>query len=52
VGEEKCIRGWWWDHIKVYFEEMEWDKMDSIYMAQDRHMWLAVVNISVNCRVP
>jgi hypothetical protein len=26
VGEEKYIQGWWWDHIKMYFGETEWDK--------------------------
>jgi len=33
----------------MYFEEMEWDKIDWFHMAQDK---LAVVHNSVNRRVP
>jgi hypothetical protein len=42
----------WVDNIKRDHREMGWGGMDSIYVAQDRGQWRAVVNTVMNLRVP
>jgi hypothetical protein len=33
-------------------QELEWESMDWIALAEDRGIWLALVNAVVNLRVP
>jgi hypothetical protein len=42
----------WEDHIKVYLQEVGWDGVDWIDLAQDRDRWRALVNAVMNLRVP
>jgi hypothetical protein len=41
----------WEDNIKMNLREVRWSGMDSIYLAQDRDQWLAVVNTVLNPQV-
>jgi hypothetical protein len=41
----------WEDNIKIDLEEIEWEFVDWIYLARDRHLWWAVVNTVMNIRV-
>jgi hypothetical protein len=41
----------WEDNIKTDLQEMRWEGMDRIDMAQDRDRWRAVVNAVMNLRV-
>jgi hypothetical protein len=34
------------------FRETEWEVVDWIHLAQDRHHWWAVVNTVMNLQVP
>jgi hypothetical protein len=53
-GRRPLGRPWrrWEDNIKMYLQEVGWQSMDWIDMAQDRDRWLAVVNTVMNLRVP
>jgi hypothetical protein len=42
----------WEDNIKMDFQEVEWEGMDWIDMAQDRDRWRAVVSAVMNLWVP
>jgi hypothetical protein len=42
----------WEDDIRLYLEEVMWDVVDWIHVAQDRHQWRAVVDTVMNLRVP
>jgi hypothetical protein len=42
----------WVDNIRMDLEEVGWDDVDRIGLAQDRNRWRAVVNSVLNLRVP
>jgi hypothetical protein len=42
----------WDDNIKMDLQELGWDAMDLIVLAEDRDRWRAVVNAAMNFRVP
>jgi hypothetical protein len=42
----------WVDNIKIDLREIEWDYMDWIDLDQDRDQWRALVNTTMNLRVP
>jgi hypothetical protein len=42
----------WEDNIKIDLQEMGWEVMDWIDMAQDRDRWQALVNAVMNVQVP
>jgi hypothetical protein len=42
----------WEDNIKMDLQEVVWEGMDWIDMAQDRDRWRAVVNAVMSLRVP
>jgi hypothetical protein len=42
----------WEDNIKMVPQEMGWEGVDWIDMAQDRDRWRALVNAVMNLRVP
>jgi hypothetical protein len=42
----------WEDNIKTDIQEVRWEGVDWIDMAQDRGRWRAVVNAIMNLRVP
>jgi hypothetical protein len=42
----------WEDNIKMDLEEVGWDGVDWIDMAQDRDRWWALVNVIMNLQVP
>jgi hypothetical protein len=35
----------WDDNLKTDLKEIEWESVDWIYLAQDRGMWLYIVNM-------
>jgi hypothetical protein len=41
----------WEDNIKTYLQEVEWEGMDWIALAQDRDRWRAVEYAVMNLRV-
>jgi hypothetical protein len=45
-------RSRWVDNIKMDHEEIEWDGVECINMAQDRDQWKALLNTVLNLRVP
>jgi hypothetical protein len=42
----------WEDNIKMNLQEVGWEGMDKIDMAQDRDRWQALVNVVMNLQVP
>jgi hypothetical protein len=42
----------WEDNAKMDVQEVGWEVMDWIDMAQDRDRWRALVNVIMNLRVP
>jgi hypothetical protein len=42
----------WEDNIKMDLQEVRWEGVDWIDMAQDRDIWRAVVNAVMNLLVP
>jgi hypothetical protein len=42
----------WEDNIKMYLQEVGWEGVDWIDMAQDKERWRAVVNAVMNLRIP
>jgi hypothetical protein len=49
LGRPRCR---WVDNIKMDLEEIGWNGMDWIELAQDRDQWRALVNTVMNLRVP
>jgi hypothetical protein len=45
-------RSRWEDNIKIDLQEIGWEGLDWIDLAQDRYSWQAVVNPVMNFRVP
>jgi hypothetical protein len=42
----------WEDNIKMDLQEVVWEGVDWIDMAQDSDRWRALVNVVMNIRVP
>jgi hypothetical protein len=42
----------WEDNIKMDLQEVGWESMDWIDMAQDRYRWRALMSAVINLRVP
>jgi hypothetical protein len=42
----------WVDDIRMDLEEVGWDDLGCIGLAQDRNRWKALVNSVLNLRVP
>ena len=42
----------WQDNVKMGLQEVSWEGMDWIDLAQDRNRWRAIVNAEMNLRVP
>jgi hypothetical protein len=42
----------WEDNIKMDIQDVGWESMDWIVLAQDRDRWRALVNAVMNVRVP
>ena len=42
----------WQDNAKMDLQEVSWEGMDWIDLAQDRNRWRALVNAAMNLRVP
>jgi hypothetical protein len=40
------------DNIKINLQEMEWESMDWIDLAQDRNRWQALLHAVMNFQVP
>jgi hypothetical protein len=49
LGRPRCR---WVDKCKMDLRETEWDGMDWIDLTQDRGHWRALVNTTMNLRVP
>jgi hypothetical protein len=49
IGRPRRI---WEDNIKMYLQEMGWEGVDWIDMAQDMVWWRVLVNAVMNLRVP
>jgi hypothetical protein len=46
------LRHRWEDNIKMALQEVGWEGMDWIELAQDRDRWRTLVNAVMNVRVP
>jgi hypothetical protein len=46
------IRRRWEDNIKIDLQEVRWEGMDWIDLAQGRDRWRALVHVVMNLRVP
>jgi hypothetical protein len=46
------LRSRWEDNIKMDLQEVGWEDMNWIELAQDRDRWRALVNAVMNLRVP
>jgi len=44
--------GEWQDNIRMDPNEIEWEAVDWLHLAQDRDQWRAAVNTFMNFRVP
>jgi hypothetical protein len=42
----------WEDNIKMDLQEVRWEDVDWIHMAQDKDRWRALVSAVMNLRVP
>jgi hypothetical protein len=42
----------WEDNFRMDLQEVGWEGMDWIVMAQDRDRWRVLVNVVMNLRVP
>jgi hypothetical protein len=42
----------WDDNNKMDFQEVGWESMEWIQLAQDRDRWQALLNAVINLRVP
>jgi len=53
-GKRLLVRPRWrWNNnIKTDFQEVEWDSMDWVHVAQDRNTWRGLVHVVVNLWVP
>jgi hypothetical protein len=49
VGRPRCR---WVDNIKMDLREIEWGRMESIDLAQDRDHWRVLLNMVNNLLVP
>jgi hypothetical protein len=39
-----------WEDIKMDLKEIGWERIECIDLAQDRHQWLALINVVINFR--
>ena len=42
----------WEDNIKIDLQDVEWEGMDCMDLAQDRNRWWALLNAVMNLQVP
>jgi hypothetical protein len=42
----------WEDNIRLDFEEIGWEGVDWVHLAQDKDQWLTLVNMLMNLQVP
>jgi hypothetical protein len=49
LGRPRCR---WVDNIRMALREVGWGDVDWIGLAQDRNRWRALVNSTLNLRVP
>jgi hypothetical protein len=42
----------WEDNVRMYLKDIKWNDMESIYLAENRDKWWAVVNIVTKLWVP
>jgi len=50
-GKVSLTASAWNDNIQMYIEEMKWEGMDWIYLAQERSQLWALVNMVMNSPV-
>jgi hypothetical protein len=46
------IRRTWENNIYIDLREIEWSRMNWVYLAQDRDQWRALADTVINLRVP
>ena len=44
--------GTWEDNVKMDLQEVGWEGMEWVYLAQDRERWWALVNVVMNLQDP